>query len=158
VVRQVRRMVNPARQTRRDEDALLIAVLAAFPDRVARRRSGRELQLAGGGSAVLAPNSTVTEGELLVAVEAEDRRGDGGSGVPIVRIASAIEPEWLLDLFPERLREVEQVEWNRAAERVEGVKALMYGVIAIESRRGAPDPEVASGLLARKAIEAGLGR
>jgi len=49
------------------------ATLAAFPDRVARRRQGAELQLAAGGPAQLAPSSTVTADEFLVAVEAEDR-------------------------------------------------------------------------------------
>ena len=42
---------NPPRQRGRDEDALLISVLAAFPDRVARRRAGADLQLAAGGAA-----------------------------------------------------------------------------------------------------------
>jgi ATP-dependent helicase HrpB len=117
------------------------------------------LQLAAGGAAQLAPNSTVTQAELLVAVDAEDRRGDsGGAKGPIVRLASAIEPEWLVDLFPERLREVEEVEWNRAAGRVEAVKALMFDGIAIESRTAAPDPQAAGELLARKALEAGLDR
>jgi ATP-dependent helicase HrpB len=151
----VRRIVNPPRQEARDEDALLISVLAAFPDRVARRRSGSELQLAAGGAAVLAPNSTVTAAELLVAVEAEDRRDQKS---PLIRIASAVEPEWLLDLFPDRLREVDEVQWNRVAERVESVRSLMFDQIAIESRRGVPDPEAAGEMLARKAVEAGLGR
>jgi len=155
LVRQVRRIVDPPRQRGRDEDALLISVLAAFPDRVARRRSGAELQLAAGGSAALAPNSTVTEAELLVAVEAEDRRDQK---IPLVRIASAVEPEWLLDLLPERLRETDELEWNRAAERVESVKALMFDRIAIETRRGVPDPEAAGAMLAHKAVEAGLAR
>jgi ATP-dependent helicase HrpB len=75
-----------------------------------------------------------------------------------VRIASAIEPEWLLDLFPGRLRETSQVAWNRAAERVEAVTALMFDQIAIETRRGVPDPEAAGALLAEKAVEAGLAR
>ncbi|MBS1857872.1 MAG: ATP-dependent helicase HrpB [Acidobacteria bacterium] len=155
LVRQVRRIVDPPRRKGRDEDALLISVLAAFPDRVAKRRSGGELQLAAGGSAVLAPNSTVTGPELLVAVEAEDRRDQKA---PLVRIASAVEPEWLLDLFPERLREVEELEWNRAGERVESVKALMFDQIAIETRRSVPDAEAAGAMLARKAVEAGLAR
>jgi ATP-dependent helicase HrpB len=155
VVRQVRRMVDPPRQKGRDEDALLLSVLTAFPDRVARRRSGAELQLAAGGPAMLAPNSTVTSEELLVAVEAEDRRDQKA---PLVRIASAVEPEWLLELFPERLRETDELEWNRAAERVESVKALLFDRIAIETRRGAPDPEAAGAMLAHKAVEAGLAR
>ncbi len=155
LVRQVRRIVDPPRQNGPNEDALLISVLAAFPDRVARCRAGAELQLATGGSAVLAPNSTVTGAELLVAVEAEDRRDQKP---PLVRIASAVEPEWLLDLFPERLREVEELEWNRAAERVESVRSLMFDSIPIETRRAVPDPEAAGAMLAYKAVEAGLAR
>jgi ATP-dependent helicase HrpB len=122
---------------------------------VARRRQTAELQLAAGGPALLAPSSTVTASEFLVAVEAEDRPDQK---TPLVRIASGIEPEWLLDLFPERVRETAQVEWNRAAERVESVSALMFDHIAIESHRAAPDPEAAHALLTRKAMEAGLAR
>ena len=159
VVRQVRRIVNPPRRSAAreaaDEDALLISVLAAFPDRVARRRQGSELQLAAGGPAQLAPSSTVSAAEFLVAVEAEDRRDQK---TPLIRIASGIEPAWLLDLFPERVREITRVEWNRAAERVESVSALLFGEIAIEESRGAPDPEAAAALLAQKAVEAGIAR
>jgi ATP-dependent helicase HrpB len=154
-VRQVRRMVNPPRQQGRDEDALLMSVLAAFPDRVARRRQGSELQLASGGPASLAPASTVITEEFLVAVEAEDRRD---RKAPLVRIASGIRPEWLLDLFPERVRETRQVEWNRAAERVESVSALWFDQIAIEESRGMADPDAAAALLASKAMEAGVAR
>jgi ATP-dependent helicase HrpB len=155
VVRQVRRIVAPPRQSGRDDDALMISVLAAFPDRVARRRSGDELQLAAGGAAQLAPSSTVLGAEFMVAVEAEDRRDQK---LPLVRLASAIEPDWLLDLFPDRVRESQRVEWNRAAERVESVEALMFGEIAIQQSRGAPDPEAAAAMLAAKAVEAGIGR
>ncbi len=150
VVRQVRRMANPPRQVRRDEDALLLSALAAFPDRVARRRQGGDLQLAGGGPAQLAPSSTVSESEFLIAVEAEDRQD---RQAPLVRIASGIEPDWLLDLFPDRVTAVTEVVWNRAAERVESVEALMFGQIAIEESRGAPDSDAAAALLAEKALE-----
>ncbi|HEX3748353.1 MAG TPA: ATP-dependent helicase HrpB [Bryobacteraceae bacterium] len=154
-VRQVRRIVNPPRQHGRDEDALLISVLAAFPDRVARRRQGADLQLATGGPAQLAPSSTVTAAEFLVAVEAEDR---SDQKAPLVRIASGIQPDWLLDLFPERVRETSKVEWNRAAERVESVSALWFDQIAIEESRGAADPAAAAALLAAKAMEVGITR
>src|SRR5215471_7094909 len=148
-------MVDPPRQRGRDEDALLRAVLAAFPDRVARRRQGSELQLASGGPAQLAPASTVTAAEFLVAVEAEDRPDQKA---PLVRLASAIEPEWLVDLFPERVRETQRVEWNRATERVEAANLLMFDEIVIEERRGAANPEAAAALLAQKALEAGIVR
>ena len=155
VVRQIRRTVNPPRQSRRNEDALLLSVLAAFPDRVARRRQGADLQLAAGTPAQLAPSSTVTQSEFLVAVEAEDRRDQK---TPLVRIASAIEPEWLIDLFPDRIRETSEVQWNRAAGRVEAVSAMMFDRIAIQESRGTPDPDAAAELLAQKGIEAGLAQ
>ena len=157
LVRQVKRIVNPQRSEMRGnaaEDALLLSILAAFPDRVARRRQGTELQLASGGAAQLAPSSTVTA-EYLVAVEAEDRRDQKA---PLVRIASAIEPAWLIDLFPEQVRETSSVEWNRTAERVESRNALMFGDIAIDESRGTPNPEAAAALLAQKAVEAGIAR
>jgi ATP-dependent helicase HrpB len=155
IVRQIRRMADPPRQRGHDEDALLISVLAAFPDRVARRRQGLELQLASGGPAQLAASSTVTGCEFLVAVEAEDRRDQKA---PLVRLASGIRPEWLLDLFPERVREIERLEWNRVAERVEAVSALMFDQIAIQESRGVAYSPAAGALLASKAVEAGLAR
>jgi ATP-dependent helicase HrpB len=159
-VRQISRMAGGARAGKRlpareREEALLIAILTAFPDRVARRRSGSDLQMAQGGPARLAPSSTVTGAEFVVAVEAEDRKDQSA---PLVRIASAIEPECLIDMFPERVREVAKLEWNRAAERVESVSALMFGQIAIEESRGVPDPGAAAELLAAKALESGFSR
>lgn len=155
LVRQVRRIVSPPPQKQRNEDALLMSVLAAFPDRVARRRQGPSLQLANGAAAELAANSTVSKAPFLVAVEAEER---SERGAPLVRLASAIEPEWLIDLFPERVRELNRVEWNRAGERVEAVSALLFDEIALEESRRPPEPEAAAALLAEKALEAGLAR
>jgi len=128
----------------------LVSILAAFPDRVARRRSKNDIVFAAGGSAQLAANSTVTAAEFLVAIEAENR---------LVRLASAIEPEWLLDLFPDRVRETSRLEWNRTAERVESVTGLEFGEIAIQETRGVPpDPEASAAMLAEKGLEAGLAK
>jgi ATP-dependent helicase HrpB len=139
-----------------DEDALRFAILAAFPDRVARKRQRDELLLSGGGSAVLAASSTVRDAEFLVAIDIEERKE---RGLPLVRLASAIEPDWLIDLYPEKITEHSAVEWNRAAERVEAVSALLYEGLVIEESRGGPlHPEQAASLLAAKAREAGLAR
>jgi ATP-dependent RNA helicase HrpB len=151
---QIRRRFKP--QTRHGSDeALLMAVLRAFPDRVARRR-GDELLFAAGGGAKLAPSSVVRREGLMVAVDAEER---DDQPLPLVRLASAVKAEWLFDLFPDRIVERDEVEWNREARRVERVSALLFGKVAIEeSRGGVPDPEAASRLLAEKALEAGIGR
>src|SRR5258705_10190355 len=133
-VAQLLRLAPPEgpRKGSRDE-AIQIAVLAGFPDRVARRR-GAEVLLASGGAAQLSPDSAVREADLLVAVDAEERRGAGRSRV-LVRLASAIEPEWLLDLHPDALREETQLAWEPSRERVEVLSRLLYDQLVLEEAR-----------------------
>jgi len=136
------------------EDALLISVLTAFPDRVARRRQGADLQLANGTNAQLAPNSTVSAG-LLVAVEAGDRKDQRA---PLVRLASSIEPEWLLDLFPGRLRETSTLEWHRAGERVEATTRAAVRPDPDRNSSHRAGPRCRRRPSGGKAVEAGLAR
>ncbi len=86
------------------EECLRIATLAAFPDRVAKRRKAgsRELLLAGGGSAILSVASVVHDSMFAVAVDAEERREQihHERVQAVIRLASAIEIEWLAALFP----------------------------------------------------------
>lgn len=138
------------------ETALLRAVLAGWPDRVARRRRPRapELVFSAGGSASLDPTSVVHDADLMVAVDAEERRG----GV-FVRLASAIEAEWLLELAGDDLGEVDELQWNASARRVERVTRLTWGQVALEeTRQPAPPCEAASALLAKAALDEGVAR
>jgi ATP-dependent helicase HrpB len=153
---QIRRIVRPSKPHSHDPHALALSILTAFPDRVARRRKDNQLLLASGGSAVLACDARA---EFLVAVDIESR---SEHALPLVRLYCALEaaglPYVLLDLFPDRVKERAGVEWNRSAERVEAVSALLYENLVIEeTRSGAPDPEQAAGMLADRAIEAGIG-
>lgn len=139
-----------------DEEALRRCLLVAFADRIARRRQGDELLLAGGDSALLSRSSTVREAEFLVALDVEERPE---RGLPLVRLASAIDPAWLLDLFPEQVEESSRVEWNRQGERAEMVNRLIYDRLVIhESRNSQAGAGPLSELLREKALEAGLGR
>ncbi|MBL8233385.1 MAG: ATP-dependent helicase HrpB [Bryobacterales bacterium] len=152
----VRNALRIKQTGRPDDDALRMSILAAFPDRVARRRPNDELLLSGGGSAILAKSSTVRDGAYLVAIDIEDRKE---RGLPLVRLASSIEPDWLLDLFPDRITERNGVEWNRTGERVEAVSAMLYESLVIdESRGGTVDPGLASQMLSAKAREQALHR
>jgi ATP-dependent RNA helicase HrpB len=161
--RQIRRSY-PVKRRRRapveaEDDILRKAVLVAFPDRLARRRQANEFVLsapAGGGPALLVEESAVRDARFVVAVDVEQRRD---KGPPLIRLASAIEPDWLLDLFPDGLESKDSVEWDRAAERVTAVSQLVFdGLVIEESRGGRVDVESAAQLLAEKALEAGLAR
>jgi ATP-dependent helicase HrpB len=128
------------------ERELLISMLAGYPDRVARRRpgvergrGGAELLLSGGGTAELAPESVVRRAEFLVAVDAEER-DDAARGravhqraaKTVVRLASAIEPDWLLDLFADALAEKIEARWNAQGERVDVVRRMTYDQLVID--------------------------
>jgi ATP-dependent helicase HrpB len=153
-IQQLRRIARPARQTQHNDDALLMSVLAGFPDRVARRRADNQVLLSAGGSAEVA--GPPAQYEFMVAVDAEDRKE---KPLPLIRMTARVEPEWLIELFPDHVREQSGVEWNRLTERVEAVSALLYDELVIqESRSGAPDAEAAAKLLAQKALEAGIDR
>jgi ATP-dependent helicase HrpB len=91
--------------------------------------------------------------EFLIAVDVEDRKE---RGLPLIRLAAGpLQPEWLLDRVVERVA----LEWNRAAERVEQVTALVYDQLVIEETRApaAATPDSAR-LLAEKALETDIGR
>lgn len=141
-----------------DDAALARAVLAAFPDRVGRRRGNGVVLLSSGGSASMngTPSQSGEFGEFIVAIDIEESRD---RPAPLLRLACSIQPEWLIDLFPDRVLDRRGVEWNRQAERVESVSALVYDELVIEETRGGPlDDDAASKLLAARAAEAGLGR
>src|SRR5207302_686850 len=76
-----RRLKRPA--DRKDPEALEKAIVAAYPDRLARRR-GDVLLLASGGSAQL-DRDIATPGEFLVALDIDER---SDRSVPLVRLAS----------------------------------------------------------------------
>jgi ATP-dependent helicase HrpB len=150
--RLLKRTVRAARA--QDEDqALMIAILGAFPDRVARRRGpgAREFLLAAGGSGRLADTSVVHHAPLIVAVDAEERterKGiPAGSGV-LIRRASAVEPEWLAGLFPEEISMRSALSWNESAGRVDESSQTLYGELVLEETvRPAPPSEAVTQML-----------
>jgi len=151
---QLRRYVR-APKKHYDDAALAKAVLAAFPDRVGRRRPNGVVLLSSGGSATVAQQGP-QPGEFLVAIDIEESRD---RPAPLLRLACPIEPEWLIDLFPDRVLERNGVEWNRQAERVEAASVLVYDELVIQETRGsAVDDEAAAKLLASRVAEAGLER
>ena len=100
-----RRTSREARRTPRTR--LLQALLRAYPDRVARAGPGNgTCTLAGGGGARLDPACRVRRADWILALEAETQSQGAGTQV-LVRTASRVEPDWLLDAFPEAVRETE---------------------------------------------------
>jgi ATP-dependent helicase HrpB len=148
------------------DTALRMALLAGYPDRVAKRvrAAGRQLALAGGGSAELSEASVVRDAEWLVALDAEERSGSvsaPGAGVPkrggiVVRTASAIEPDWLMDLFPSLVEERLEVTWNGELERAVTRESLAWaGLVLYASEPTISASPEASRVLSQAALTAG---
>jgi ATP-dependent helicase HrpB len=138
------------------DEALAVATLTAFPDRVLRRRSpgAREAIMSGGGVAAvgLAPPD-----DLLVAVDAEERAAGAGKARGVaVRLAVAIPVEALLDVGAQALVDRNELQFSQGTARVEQLTQLAYGQIVLEeSRRPAPPSPEAGKLLAQAARAAG---
>ena len=161
--KQLERLVDsrtrsPATDAAVDE-ALQLAILTAYPDRVGRRRAPRsaEIVFAAGGSGTLAASSAVIEPELVVAVDvAETGRGNQ------IRRASGIDASWLLDLYLDRIAERDELVWDAARERVERVTQMTYDGLPIDEHRDVEGARragrAAAELLAKQALAAGIER
>jgi ATP-dependent helicase HrpB len=123
---------------RGDGDApLLRALLAAYPDRVARRREPRSPRgvMVRGRGVRLAEESAVLEAELFLCVELDASRG----GEALVRKASAVELEWLA---ADRLHTTIDVEFDESRERVAAWKRTRYDDLVIAEAE-VPAPKTA---------------
>lgn len=147
---------NGVNERSRDE-AFLRAIFAGYPDRVARRRErgSPRFLLASGHGAVLGRDSGVLDAEFIVAVDVHaGKRGEGAEAT--IRIASAIEVEWLRSGSPVSLShgshgfhgsKTEHV-FDAASGRVRAIQRTYYGEIPIAERPAPLDPEIAARLLA----------
>ncbi len=130
------------------DDALLRCVLAAYPDRVARRREpGRRRALMVGGKGVrLAEMSTVQEAQLFVCVELEGAKGTHRDG--LARQASAIEADWL-----ESVRTREEARFDPERQKVVGFRSTYYRDLILSQVETDPGPERAAEVLTQAALE-----
>jgi HrpA-like RNA helicase len=141
------------RVSRATDEPLLKALLAGFPDRVAKRRepASPRLLLFNGQGAVLGRESGVQGGDWLLALDVRaPARGQGPDA--IVRAASLIERDWLSPTG-------ETVEHALDADSgaVRAIKQLRYGALVLSETFVKPEPGAAARLLAAAIRARGLG-
>jgi ATP-dependent helicase HrpB len=108
-------------------EGLLRSLLAAFPDRVARRREPHSPRavLVGGRGVRLDARSAVREAELFIAVELEEV----GKSESLVRMASSIERDWLSS---DELNSSTEVEFDPPRERVVAWRRVRWRDLLLE--------------------------
>ncbi|MDW8246243.1 MAG: ATP-dependent helicase C-terminal domain-containing protein [Sandaracinaceae bacterium] len=144
-----------AASTPSTEEVLLRSLLAGYSDRVVRRQKpgSNELLLADGGQGRIAPQSGVWKSEWMVVIDGEEK-----NGVVECIALSHIEVDWLLESFPERMREQREVVFDRKKEKVECRLVLSYEGIPIEETRLEVEGEEVASVLAKAVLEEGIGR
>ncbi|HJV37716.1 MAG TPA: ATP-dependent helicase HrpB [Geothrix sp.] len=138
-VQSLSRLLPAAPEPADAEPRLLKALLAAYPDRVGQLSANGTCAFAGGGGAKLDPASRVRRPGLILALEAEAQK-QGTGGQTLIRLASRCEADWLLDAFPERLEDVDELRFNTSAGRVERLSEIRYDGLVIDASRGPADP------------------
>jgi ATP-dependent helicase HrpB len=113
------------------DEALGRALLAGFPDRVARRRASdpRRGVMAGGRGVRLAPASGAIDAELFLCLDVEDRPREA-----LVRLALPVQRDWLPR---EHLSDAIEVLFDEAAERVIARRRLRYLDLLVEESHAA---------------------
>ncbi len=151
----LRRRVPPPPTPEATDDAVRRSILSGFPDRVGkRRRPGHpDIVLSQGGSAKLSETSVVHEGELLCAVAA-DEQSSGGRAQGVVRLATSIEANWLLDDYGSRIELKDELVWSAEAERVERREGMAFGAIVLDETRAVAEPSAEASRLLHDAAKA----
>ena len=148
------------------ETELRRALLAGYPDRVAKRRDRESVTLASGHGAVIAKDSGVDEAGWVIALDVTSGRKTATTQA-LLRRASPIEPEWLMPTHAETMHELDAATGAVKAREVDWYHTLIlreHPIAPHEERRIellaeawlARDPDDASRQLLRRIAFAGV--
>jgi ATP-dependent helicase HrpB len=131
-----------------EDEAVLRSLLAAFPDRVARRRQAGSRQgvMVSGRGVRLAPSSGVIGSELFVCVNVDASRTES-----LVRQASVVERDWLP---PEQVTVSTDVGFDPETEQVTARRRVRFLDLVLEGSVAAlPEDEEVARVLAQAAAD-----
>ena len=123
------------------------ALLAGYPDRVARRRDTDRVTLATGHGAIVGRESGVHGGEWLIALDVTAGRASATTQA-IIRMASSIEAEWLVPTRSELHHEIDP-----ALGSVKAVERDWYDEVILREHPVAPADDVRARMLAAAWLE-----
>ncbi len=149
---QQQRLDAPATPT--SSDALLRCLMAGFVDQLAKRRvPGKpECDLTDQRGGQLVRESVVTEAAFFVAANLRETP----SGQTLLSLATAVQPAWIAEMFPQHLSTSIEHVFDAQNKRVAAMKLVRYRDLAIEQKAQQRDLDpVASGRCLAEAQRAG---
>ncbi|MHC5065167.1 MAG: ATP-dependent helicase C-terminal domain-containing protein, partial [Planctomycetota bacterium] len=146
-IMRVQRQITGSEAEDRDSASLGPAILAAFPDRLFRLRAtgARDGVMVGGRGLVLTADSDCG-GELFIALQIRDAGGRGAKAR--VELLSPVELEWLQEIHPQALQEVQLVDWDEPRQKLVPRRELrFFDLVISQTAGGNPSPEEVTALL-----------
>ncbi len=145
------------------DEALQKCILIGFSDRVARRLDQGTLrcELVHDRRGVLARESAVQKSPLLVVSEIREIEGRESSRTAakevntLLSLATAIEADWLRELFPDDIKSDLHVQFDTQQKRVLAAELLRFRGLALAAKRVDPPPADAAARLLADEILAG---
>ena len=137
------------------DEALQKCVFAGFSDRVAHRLDQGTLrcELVHGRRGVLARESVVQHAPLFVAAEVREVESKDKELNTILSLATAIDADWLSEMFPGDIETELRVAFESTQKRVLAAELLRFRGLALSARRVEPPPaDAAARLLAEEVI------
>jgi ATP-dependent helicase HrpB len=139
------------------DENLQKCILIGFSDRVARRMDQGTLrcELVHGRRGVLARESVVQHSPLFVAAEIREIEGRDREVNTILSLGTAIEVDWLRELFPDDIKSDVHVQFDAQQKRVLAAELLRFRDLALAAKRIDPPPADAAARLLADEILAG---
>ncbi|HEY1718907.1 MAG TPA: ATP-dependent RNA helicase [Verrucomicrobiae bacterium] len=139
------------------DEALQKCILIGFSDRVARRLDQGTLrcEMVHNRRGVLARESSVQKSSLLVVAEIREIETRDKEMNTILSLATAIEADWLRELFPEDMESDLHVQFDSTTKRVQAAELLKFRGLALSAKRVEPPPADAAAKILADEIIAG---
>ncbi len=133
------------------QEAIRKCILTAFIDQLALRRDEGTLRcdLVHGRHGELARDSAVRHSRLFVAAEIDEIEHGNRELNIILRLATAVDEAWLMELFPTAFSERIEVAFDASGKRVISKRVTLFGDLVLRTKlAGTPSEEAAASLLA----------
>ncbi len=123
-------------------EALGKCLLAGFSDHLAKRTDAGTLRcdLVHHRQGVLARESVVQKSPLLVAAEIREIQGRDEELLVLLSLATAVREEWLRELYPDDLRETDDLAYDPGLRRVIARRTLRFRELSLRVTQTTPEP------------------
>ena len=122
-----------ARETKAAEDPLLRCLMAGFIDQLCLRRDQGTLEcdLTEGRHGTLMRESVVQNSPLFVATTIREVTGRGSENLTLLGLASAVQREWIVEMFPRQVTTFIEHQYDRTHKRVAAKKLVRFRDLVI---------------------------